>query len=151
MKSSIKKFRTTKKNLNGKSLMKMAKIKRSSETQQIASTYDTASGLSNGQQIDPIILDFAKSFDKMPHQSLLKKLKYYSVYENTIKLVKSFLVNQKTRTSWDNIRQTSICFRKVTGNNHGIFRMSLLINGYIDMIDIPIPGIRTSSHMFLII
>ena len=50
-------------------------------------------------QIDAILLDFAKAFDKMPHLRLLSKLTSYGITGNTQNLIKSFLSNRKQRVS----------------------------------------------------
>ncbi|MEW8547322.1 MAG: reverse transcriptase domain-containing protein, partial [Candidatus Thiodiazotropha sp.] len=52
---------------------------RSCETQLILTIQDLANGLNNGEQIDAILLDFSKAFDKVPHQRLLEKLRHYGV------------------------------------------------------------------------
>ena len=41
---------------------------RSCESQLLTTVQDLASGLENLQQIDVILLDFSKAFDKVPHQ-----------------------------------------------------------------------------------
>ena len=51
--------------------------RRSCETQLILTIDDLARGLNDKQQIDAILLDFSKAFDKVPHQRLLLKLKHY--------------------------------------------------------------------------
>jgi hypothetical protein len=46
--------------------------------------------LEKGSQVDIILLDFAKAFDKVPHQRLLHKLEYYGVNAKTKNWIKSF-------------------------------------------------------------
>ncbi|KAK3094514.1 hypothetical protein FSP39_002723, partial [Pinctada imbricata] len=69
--------------------------KRSCETQLIATIQDLASGLSEGNQIDAILLDFAKAFDKVPHRRLIHKLNYYGVQGPTLSWIESFLSGRK--------------------------------------------------------
>ena len=69
--------------------------KRSCETQLLATIQDLTSGLSDGLQIDAILLDFAKAFDKVPHTRLLMKLDYYGIRNCTIKWIQSFLEDRK--------------------------------------------------------
>ena len=49
---------------------------RSCETQLIGLIDDLSKGLDKNDQIDTILLDFSKAFDKVHHFSLLKKLNY---------------------------------------------------------------------------
>ena len=69
--------------------------KHSCKTQLNTIIEDMACNLSNGTQIDAVFLDFAKAFDKVPHQCLLLKLEYYGIRSNTLQLIGSFLSNRK--------------------------------------------------------
>ena len=51
--------------------------RRSCESQLILTVQDLAKGLNDGEQIDAVLLDFSKAFDKVPHQRLLEKLCHY--------------------------------------------------------------------------
>ena len=53
--------------------------KYSCETQLILTVEDLARSIDNGDQMDMIILDFSKSFDKVPHRRLLSKLEFYGI------------------------------------------------------------------------
>ena len=63
--------------------------KRSCETQLLLTVHDFASGLNDGKQMDAIILDFTKAFDKVSHKHLCTKL-HYMVY------VVQYLIGLKT-------------------------------------------------------
>ena len=67
---------------------------RSTETQLIGTIHDLAQTLKEGGQMDCILLDFSKAFDKVPHRRLLNKLKYYGVCGNTLNRISSFLQNR---------------------------------------------------------
>jgi hypothetical protein len=69
--------------------------KRSCETQLITTIQELARGMSDGHQIDAILLDFAKAFDKVPHQRLLYKLHHYGICGPTLSWIGSFLISQK--------------------------------------------------------
>jgi hypothetical protein len=49
-----------------------------------------------GEQVDVILLDFSKAFDKVPHHRLLYKLDYYGVRGNTWKWEQDFLTVSET-------------------------------------------------------
>ena len=53
--------------------------KRSCESQLILVINELAKSLNNGDQIDVILLDFQKAFDKVPHEKLLIKLQQYGI------------------------------------------------------------------------
>ena len=70
--------------------------KRSCETQLILFIDELIKSMSAGKQTDAIIMDFSKAFDVVPHGSLLVKLKYYGVRDNTLLWIDSFL-DQRTQ------------------------------------------------------
>jgi hypothetical protein len=55
----------------------------SCESQLIITIDALAKSLAKGEQVDVILLDFSKAFDKVPHHRLLHKLDYYGVRGNT--------------------------------------------------------------------
>ena len=65
--------------------------KRSCETQLVLTVDDLAKELDKGKQIDCILLDFAKAFDKVSHRSLIAKLKNYGVVDNNLLWIQDFL------------------------------------------------------------
>ena len=70
---------------------------RSCETQLILTLHDLAKGIDTGDQLDVILLDFSKAFDKVPHERLLHKIKHYGIQDNTLEWLRDFLSgrNQK--------------------------------------------------------
>ena len=64
---------------------------RSCESQLLTTAQDLASGIDNSQQIDAILLDFSKAFDKVLNQRLLIKLENYGVRETILQWIRSFL------------------------------------------------------------
>ena len=69
--------------------------KRSCETQLIVTVQEIASRLSKGDQVDVILLDFEKAFDKVSHSRLLYKMDYYGVRGIAHSWIKAFLSNRK--------------------------------------------------------
>ena len=69
--------------------------KHSCDTQLITIIEVMACNLSNGTQIDAVFLDFAKAFDKVPHQHLLLKHEYYGIRSMTLQWIGSFHRNRK--------------------------------------------------------
>jgi hypothetical protein len=68
--------------------------RRSTETQLILSIDDLAKSLDVGEQMDCILLDFSKAFDKVPHSRLLMKLQYYGVRGHLHDWITSFLLGR---------------------------------------------------------
>jgi hypothetical protein len=58
--------------------------KRSTESQLILTVQDLAADLDKNQQIDAVLLDFSKAFDKVPHRRLLLNLHHSGVRSNTL-------------------------------------------------------------------
>ena len=55
---------------------------------------DLASALDSRDQIDLIILDFCKAFDKVSHQRLLLKLNQFGIKGNILRWIESFLTSR---------------------------------------------------------
>jgi len=68
--------------------------KRSCESQLILLVQDLADSLNEGQQVDAILLDFSKAFDKVPHQRLLAKLQHYGVRGQLLEWISDFLIGR---------------------------------------------------------
>ena len=71
--------------------------RRSCETQLVKTIDDLAEGVDAGKQMDIILLDFSKAFDKVPHQRLLTKLHHYGIQGNLHAWIGNFLYNRKQR------------------------------------------------------
>lgn len=68
--------------------------RRSCETQLLLTVNDLAKGLDKNQQIDGILLDFSKAFDKVAHSRLLQKLDHYGVRGNLLAWISDFLTGR---------------------------------------------------------
>jgi len=58
--------------------------------------------LEEGGQIDVIYIDFAKAFDKVPHQRLISKLRSYGISEQLILWISDFLSGTGQRVKINN-------------------------------------------------
>ena len=65
--------------------------RRSCETQLLEFVHDVTTNMENSLQTDVAVLDFSKAFDKVGHQRLVEKLKWYGINGNTNKWIASFL------------------------------------------------------------
>ena len=77
--------------------------KRSPESQLIVTYHDIARHLDrqDTKQVDAILLDFAKAFDKVPHRRLKLKLRYYGLTGQTLHWITAFLTNRTQRVLLD--------------------------------------------------
>ena len=67
--------------------------RRSCESQLIVTIDSIAKHLAAGDQVDTILLDFKKAFDKVPHSRLLYKLGYCGIQGPACRWIQSFLRN----------------------------------------------------------
>ena len=69
--------------------------KRGCDTQLVLTTSDLNSSLDNNKQVDAVLLDFSKAFDRVSHTRLLLKLKHYGITGNVLGWLESFLTQHK--------------------------------------------------------
>jgi hypothetical protein len=81
---------------------------RSCETQLIGLIDDLSKGLDGNTQIDAILLDFSKAFDKVHHISLLKKLKYFGISGPLHQWIQDFLIGREQTVIVNGSKSTSI-------------------------------------------
>ena len=68
--------------------------RRSCETQLINTLNDFSNALNNKGQIDAVLLDFSKAFDKVDHNGLIYKLRNAGINNNLINWCQSFLFDR---------------------------------------------------------
>ena len=67
------------------------RARRSCETELLTLVHELAETVNTGGQMDIVILDFFKAFDRVPHQRLQEKLNHYTIRGQTHGWIKSFL------------------------------------------------------------
>ena len=70
---------------------------RSCTTQLLEFMEEITEAVDRGDDVDVIYLDFAKAFDKVPHQRLLAKLHGYGIQGKTHEWIRDFLSNRQQR------------------------------------------------------
>ena len=82
--------------------------KRSCENKLINSTQDLCNKITGGGQVDAVVLDFSKTFDKVPHSRLMSKLDYYGIWSETHNWVESFLNDRQQRVVLDGCSSSTV-------------------------------------------
>ena len=70
---------------------------RSTQTQLLAHYNDIYEALMEGKRLDTVFLDFAKAFDKVDHEILLRKLRQHKISGKVGKWIREFLKDRKFR------------------------------------------------------
>ena len=116
---------------------------RSCESQLIITTHDLASALDDKQQVDAVVLDFSKAFDRVPHQRLLKKLQHNGINGSLLYWIQNFLTTRSQRVVIDG--QSSASVPVTSGVPQGTVLGPLLFLTFIN--DIP-TGITSKLRLF---
>ena len=74
----------------------------SCQSQLILITEDIFKTMDAHKQVDLILLDFCKAFDKVPHQRLLAKLKYYGIQGNLLNWITEWMTKRQQRVVLEN-------------------------------------------------
>ena len=73
----------------------------SCESQLLLTVNDFAKALDDGKQIDAMVLDFTKAFDKVSHKHLFAKLSYYGIQGSILSWIQDFLTNRSQQVILD--------------------------------------------------
>ena len=65
---------------------------------------EVSSNMDNGNCIDAIYLDFAKAFDRVPHQRLIQKLQYHGISGALLKWISSWLHGRRQRVQISGVK-----------------------------------------------
>ena len=97
--------------------------------------HDLAIGLNRRQQVDTVLLDFSKAFDKVPH--------HYVIGDKNLSWIQSFLADRNQPVFLDG--KTSSCAAVTSGVLQGTGRGPLLFLVYIN--DLP-SRVSSSARLF---
>lgn len=81
---------------------------RSCVTQLVVTVHEIAQQLAKDSQVDVILLDFSKAFDKVPHARLLTKLDHYGVRNKTLNWISAFLSQRQQQVLLEGVMSSPV-------------------------------------------
>ena len=119
--------------------------RRGCDTQLLLTTSDLAYSMDKKKQVDAVLLDFSKAFDRVPHTRLLYKLRHYGITGKLHSWIETFLTSRKQRVMLEGALSSSVDV--TSGVPQGTVLGPLCFLVYInDMPDCVSPG--TKSRLF---
>ena len=80
--------------------------KHSCESQLLGFINEVSKDLEKGHQIDLLVMDISKAFDKVSHSLLLNKLRHYGITGSTNKWIANFLLGQQQAVVVNDVTST---------------------------------------------
>ena len=117
--------------------------RRSCESQLVTTIQDLAKGLDDKQQLDAVLLDFSKAFDKVSHKRLILKLHHYGIRGQVLQWIEAFLSDRTQRVVIDG--QMSTPAKVTSGVPQGTVLGPLLFLVFIN--DLP-AAVSSTTRMF---